>query len=217
MARMKSIDKLTLKEMIFQFHLYSGLPEGLLQLPVPEYITIKNKKFTVPKDMDELTSNICYGQRLFIVRKEDIDFGLIIRTIEGYYYSKYTMQKWDEEKALLFGKKVITCKVKEIYPVAMHISKLISEMADREQKLLYREPTKVELAAGIEKLNVFSELTALDFLRDAMKCTVAEVLQTPYNECLVRFMLAKEINEFQERYLQLINEKSEKPKSKYIK
>ena len=170
----------------------------------------------IPKNMDEFTENICYGQRLFMVRKEDNDFGVILRTMDGFYYPLATVNKWDEDKALLFGKIILTLQVIYLYPVAMHLVTLTSEMLEREQKLLHREPTKMELAAGIEKLNVFSDLVALDFLRDAMKCTVPEVLLTPYKECLVRFMLAKETAEFQERHFELMKEAS-KPKSKYVK
>jgi hypothetical protein len=196
---MKSIDKLTLLEMINNFQFYIGLPDGLSQLPLPQYIKIKRKKLSIPKDLKEFTDNICYGQRLFLMREETNDFGAILRVINGYYYSRF--KKWDEDNALLFGKYILNLYVKDLYPVAMHLTTLIGEMAEREQNLLHREPTKIELAAGIEKLNVFSELTALDFLRDAMKCTVPEVLLTPYNECLVRFMLAKEQADYQERYI----------------
>jgi hypothetical protein len=215
MARIKDIEALTLKEMIDNVTLYSGLPEGLAQLPLPEYIRIGRKRLAIPKDMDEFTANICYGQRLFLVRKEDNDFGLIFRVIDGYYFTKATVNKWDEDKALLFGKYILTLKVKDLYPIAMHLVTLISEMIEQENKLLHREPTKMELAAGIEKLNVFADLTSLDFLRDAMKCTVPEVLLTPYKECLVRFMLAKETADFQERHFELMKE-ANKPKSKYI-
>jgi hypothetical protein len=203
---MKTIDKLDLLEMINNFQFYIGLPEGLSQLPLPQYIKIKRKKLTIPKDLKEFTNNICYGQRLFLMRKEENDFGSILRVINGYYYSRF--EKWDEDKALLFGKYILPLYVKDLYPVAMHLTTLIGEMAEREQKLLHREPTKMELAAGIEKLNVFSELTSLDFLRDAMKCTVPEVLLTAYNECLVRFMLAKEQADYQERYMNEMNNKT---------
>jgi hypothetical protein len=47
-----------------------------------------------------------------------------------------------------------------------------------------------------------------------MKCTVPEVLLTPYNECLVRFMVAKETADFQERYFELMKENAQ-PKGKY--
>jgi len=211
---MKSLDKLTLKEMMNNFHLYYGLPEGLVQLPVPDKLKIGRKRLPVPHTLDEFTSNLTYGQRLFLVRKEDNDFGVIVRILDGYYYTLKTGEKWDEDKALLFGKIVINLRVKDIYPIAMHLITLVSEMAEREQKLLHREPSKIEKAAGIDKLNVFSELTNLDFLRDAMKCTVPEVLLTPYNECLVRFMIAKETADFQERYFELMKEDAQ-PKHKY--
>jgi len=213
---MVHIDKLTLKDMMFNTLLYSGLPEGLVQLPVPDQIRIKDKNYPVPATLEEFCKMICYGQRLFITRKEDNDFGVIIRVMDGYYYPIVTGGKWDEDIALKFGKLIITCMVKDLYPVANHLINLVSEMSEREQKLLYSEPTKMELAAGIEKLNVFSEMTSLDFLRDVMKCTVPEVLLTPYNECLVRFMIAKETAGYQERYYELLKKDSE-PKSKYVK
>jgi hypothetical protein len=215
MARVKDIEDLTLKEMIENIDLYAGLPEGLAQLPVPDHIRIKRKKLTIPKDVDEFTDKLCYGQRLFLTRKEDNDFGLILRVMDGYYYPQ-VVDKWNEDHALLFGKYVLTLRVVDLYPAAMYLVTLISEMIEKENKLLYRAPSKIELAAGIEKLNIFSDLTSLDFLRDVMKCTVPEVLLTPYNECLVRFMIAKETNEYQERYIELIRELS-KTKSKYVK
>ena len=200
--------------MMNDFHLYSGLPDGLIQLPVPDKLKMGRKKLPVPQTLEEFTKNLCYGQRLFLMRKEDNDFGVIVRILDGYYYTLKTGEKWDEDKALLFGKIVINLLAKDLYPTAMHLINLVAEMAERENKLLHRESSKVELAAGIEKLNVFSELTNLDFLRDAMKCTVPEVLLTPYDECLVRFMIAKETADFQERYFKLMQEDS-KPKSKY--
>jgi len=216
MARIIGIEDLTLKEMILNYTLYSGLSTGLAELPLPEYVKIGKRKIMIPKDVDEFTSNICYGQRLFLAQQEENDFDIILRMMDGFYYPLATVNKWDEDKALLFGKIVLTLRVVDLYPVAMHLVSLISEMIKQEQKLLHREPTKMELAAGIERLNIFSDLVALDFLRDAMKCTVLEVLLTPYKECLVRFMLAKETAEFQERHFELMKETS-KPKSKFAK
>ena len=214
MARIKDIEFLTLKDMIKDFEMYSGLPDGLVQLPYPNEIMIRLLFYDVPQTMEQFAKSLCYGQRLFLARQEDNDIGLICRMMEGYYYPLVSGKKWDEEKALLFKKKVLSLQVKYLYPIAMHFVTLIGEIAEREKKLLHRPPTKMELAAGIEKLDVFAELNALDFLRDAMKCTVPEVLLTPYNECLVRFMNAKEITDYQERYLELQREEY-KPKSKY--
>ena len=209
---MESIEKISLKQMFNPE--YSGLSAGLSQLPMPESLKIKRVKLPIPKDLDEFSESICYGQRLFLVRKEDNDIGMILRVIDGYYYPLFTKNKWDEDKALLFGKTVITLKVVNLYPIAMHLVTLISEMVEREQKLLHREPTKQEKAAGIDKLSIFSELNALDFLRDSLKKTIEEVMLTPYTECLVRFMREKEVGAYQERYMDVIKRESES-KHKY--
>jgi hypothetical protein len=207
METLKDIDRLTLRDMINDIR-YSGLTEGLIQLPVPDSFKLGK----IPHDLNEFTGSICYGQRLFLVRKEDDDYGTILRVMDGYFYTLSTKLKWDEEKALLFGKKVLNLFVKDLYPVAMHLISLTSEMIIQEQTLLHREPSKIELAAGIEKLNLFSELTALYFLRDVLKVTIPEVLLTPYNECLVLFMKAKAEHEFQQNYS---NEVSELSKHKF--
>jgi len=213
MARIKPIEKLTFREMMTHLEEYGGLDDGLIQLPCPDTVKIGWKRYRVPKTMPEFADKICYGQRLYLAREEESDIGLILRMMNGYFYCVVTKQNWDEEKAHLFGNKILTCKVIELYPIAMHLVTLISEIADREIKLLHRDYSKLELAAGIEKLTVFAELNSLNFLRDTMKITVPEVLLTPYNECLVRFMNAKEMADYNERYFELMKvEKKTKPK-----
>jgi len=208
MARIMEPERLTLYEMMFNFEPYRHLPDDLIRLPVPLRLKIGRRRVPVPQDLDAFTKNLCYGQRLFFTQKEDNDFGVIIRVIDGYFYPLLTGKVWDVDNALKFGKKVLSCRISELYPVAMHLITLVDQMAERETRLLHREPSKLELAAGIEKLNIFAELSSLDFLRDAMKITVPEVLLTPYNECLVRFMMQKETDDYKERYMKLAQEEA---------
>jgi len=216
LAKVVPIEKLTFKEMLMHFELYSGLPDGLIQLPCPDTIRIKRKQYVVPKTMEEFTKSISYGQRLYLTREEENDIGAILRLINGYYYPLVTGQPWDEEKVFLIQKYVVNLQVINIYPLSVHFVAMLKETIDREEELLSREYTKTEKAAGIEKLQVFAELNSLDFLRDAMKCTVPEVLLTPYDECLVRFMNAKAIADYQDRYLKIQREQIE-TKPKYAK
>ena len=209
MENVKRINKLKLFDMIKHPKLYAGLPEGLIEIPLPDKFKIKRKLLTIPGTREEYANNICYGQRLYLARKEENDYDLIFRQIGGYFYPEITGEKWVENKVLTLIKNIVTCKAKEVYPVTMRLVNLISELIINEQKLLHREPTKMELAAGIEKLDPYAELNVLDFLRDAMKVTVDEVLITPYNECLVRLMNAKAIQDYQERYMKLQLEESE--------
>ena len=208
MANIKRIDKLRLFDMIKYPELYSGLADGLIDLPLPDKLKIK-KILTIPLNREQLAENICYGQRLYLAREELNDFGIIIRLVGGYFYPKITGLKFNEDNIFGIVKNIVTCLAKDIYPVALHLVKLISELIINEQKVLYKEPTKLELAAGIEKLNAYSELNTLDFLSNVMRCTTDEVMLTPYNECLVRLMSAKEMNEYQERYFKLQIEESQ--------
>jgi hypothetical protein len=47
-----------------------------------------------------------------------------------------------------------------------------------------------------------------------MAKTDVEVMLTPYNECLVRFMREKEVGAYQERYMDVLKRESES-KAKY--
>lgn len=205
MERVKAISKITLADMLFN-PMYYGLADGLKELPMPEVITINGKDYAIPGDYNAFTSSLCYGQRLYLAQEENNDIGLILRMLAGYYYPIVTGLKFNSDNALVFGKDILNLQVINLYPVAAHLISLTNEMIAMEQKLLFREPSKVEQAAGIEKLNVYSELSAIDFLSGVFKISLADVLHEPYNECLVRFMQAKAISEYQERFYQLSKE-----------
>lgn len=209
MAQLKAVHRITFADMIKEPEVYKGLSDGLVQLPLPDKIKIKRKRYHVPQSAAEFMQSICYGQRIYFDSEEKNDYGVIFRVITGYYYPIITRSKWNGDNALLFGKYLLNCKVNVLYPVAMTFVKYIAEMTERERNLLHREPSKLERAAGIEKLNRFADLTSLDFLRDEMKMPIEEVLLQPYNECLVRFMLAKEKADYQERYYKLLHEETE--------
>lgn len=206
---MERIESITLKKMILDERNHS-LSDGLSQLPLPEKLRIGLRKYSIPKDLDEFSGAICYGQRMYLTQEESNDFGIILRSITGYYYPIVGKHKFSDERAQLFGRVILHLPVIDLYPVAMHLVSLMAELTDREKKLLHREPTKQEKSAGIEKLAPFSDLTALDFLRQSLNKTEEEVLLTPYNDCLVRFMLAKEQNAFNERLTEVFKKESER-------
>lgn len=218
MARLTPISKLKLKHILFEPLRYGGLSTGLIELPLPEIIRIGRHSYNIPLTLDDMADNITYGQRLYLVREETVDVGFILRFITGYYYPMATGNAWDEQQALNFGGKVLHCLAREVYPVANHLLKLTDEMVKREQKLLYRAPTKQEKAAGIEKLNMFSDLSSIMYLQDSFKCPETEVMRKPYNDCLVRFMMQKEQAAYQERLSEVYHREAEaKSKTKHSK
>lgn len=185
------------------------LSDGLSQLPLPEKLRIGFRKYSIPDSLDSFSDTICYGQRLYLAEEETNDFGIILRVIAGYYYPIVTKKPFNEHKAQSFGKKILKLKVIDLYPVAMQLVALMAELIEREQKMLHRTPSKQEKAAGIEKLTKFSELSAIDFLRQSMNKNESEVMLTPYNDCLVRFYKAKEENAFNERLTEVYKKEAE--------
>ncbi len=203
------LKKIKVIHLLFYPEQLGDLADDLIKLPPPESIRIGRRQLPVPKDADEFTDNICYGQRLYFSKEEPSDVALILRFTIGYFYPLYKKAKWNEERSTEIVKKVLNCTLVEIYPTVMHLINLTSEVAEREQKLLHREPSRIERAAGIERLSVFSELSSLDFLCKTMNITSDQALLLSYNECLVRFMMQKEITEYQERYMDLLRIESE--------
>jgi hypothetical protein len=198
---MIDIDKLTLRQMIKNKD-YHSLSDGLIKLPIPDKIRM-GKLFDIPKDLESFAGSICYGQKLFLAVKELDDFGIIIRMMDGYYYPIVSGDIWDDDYALEFGREILDCKLTEVYPVANHLIKLLAELIEREVNLLQRQPSQQEISAGIDKLNKFAELTSIKYLQSSLGKTEEQVMLTPYNDCLVEFMLAKEQNDYNERLFKI--------------
>ena len=198
-TRIQPLSRLTLRTFLLEPQRYEALTDGLLTLPVPTTIVVAGKECAVPQTADEVADVITYGQRLYFEQLEQLDIGVILRYVSGYFYPLATGEPWDEQRALLFGRKVLSSLVKDLYPVAKHLTNLMATLVENERKLLYREPTKEERTAGIGRLGKFAQLSNLMFLASAFGCTQAEVPAQPYKDCLVRFMLAKEQAAFNER------------------
>ena len=205
------VRKLTLRRMTLEPHRYAGLAEGLAELPLPDTLRIGRRRMAIPQTLDELSSSLTYGQRMYLTQHEGYDVGVILRLVAGYYYPLYTGRPWDERKALSFGAKVLSSLVVELYPVSKHLIGLMEQLTKRESTLLHREPTKQEKAAGIERLAKFADLTALLFLQDSFKTSAEQIMLAPYDDCLVRFMLANEQNKYAERLAE-VHRKENAPK-----
>jgi hypothetical protein len=203
------VRKLTLWHVLFAPERYAGVVDDLGKLPVPLVLRVGRRTMAVPQDLEEFSAGICYGQKLYLLTEEPFAVGVILRYVAGYFYPIYTGKRWDESKALLFGKKVLSSSVVTLYPVAIHLVSLMEQLAKREQTLLHREPTQEERAAGVETLNKFAALTSLIFLQEQFHCTPEQVMLLPYDDCLVRFMLAKEEGAYRERLMAIMN----KPKT----
>lgn len=211
--RVQPVHRLDLRRYTMQPERYAHLAEGLAALPVPATIRMGKRVLAVPQTVEEFCNTVCYGQVMYFKQREGFDVGIILRYVAGYFYPQYAQTVWDEKAALRFGSRILSLNVKDLYPVAKHLVALMEQLVQQETKLLQRTPTRQEQAAGIERLGKFADLTSLLFLQDSFKCTEAQVMQQPYNDCLVRFMLAKEQAAFAERLTEVYRQEN-KPKGK---
>jgi hypothetical protein len=207
-------EHLTLGQLLAQPHRYGALVEDFCKLTLPAAISIKGTYYPVPLTLKQFSRHLCYGQRLFLATREPHDIGYALRYLDGYYYPMCTGKPWNEAAALSFGRNVLNCKAKDVFPVAQHLITLMDELITREKKHLFREPSKLEKAAGVERLAPFAALTNLIFLMDSFKLPEAAVMLLPYDDCLVRFMLQKEQQAYSERLMELQNEDSKKSRFK---
>jgi hypothetical protein len=202
------IEQLTLKQIVKHQDRYSSLIDDLANLPCPGEIRIGLKYFHVPQDINELTETICFGQRLFLAEKTHDDLETIIHTIIGYYYP-YIFKYWDRDKTKKVLPKIYNCNAVELFPAGYQILKLTGELIEREKKLLYRKIKSEEIQAGIDKLNKYSDIASIDFLREKKHLiNDNEIMLLPYSECLVRFMKEKEEQEYAERLREVYEAKS---------
>jgi hypothetical protein len=198
---------LQLKHIIKHPERYLSLLDDLVNLPSPQLISIGMLKLPVPQSLDELTDTICYGQRLYLVDKCKSDIETIIHSVIGYYYP-LTGYKWNMDKAHL---NLNHCFATELFPAGFQILRLMGDLVERERKLLNRKIKPEEAQAGIERLNKFAELSAIDYLRASKNLkTDEEVMLLPYAECLVRFLKEKEEQGFRERLQEIYESKNKK-------
>jgi hypothetical protein len=210
-SRIVPINKLTLWHLVFEPAKYTRFVEGFALLPLPEHLHVGRRRLTIPAGLEDFAGNLTYGQKLYLMTEEPFDTGIIMRYVAGYFYSEYTGKPWSETGALQFSRKILYSQLKDLYPVAIHLVNLMGELVDREKTLLHRAPTADERAAGVENLNRFSELTAMLFLMDSFRATEEQVLAKPYEDCLVRFMLAKEQNAYAQRLIEVQRRNAPKP------
>lgn len=207
--RADAYQRLTLRQLTKRPELYMRYLRYFNAMPLPAAIRIGHGWYPVPLTLKQFSGQLSYGQRLFLAVQEPHDIGYVLRYMDGYYYTMVTGRAWNESEALSFGRKILNCKAKDVFPIVQQLIKLMEELVKREQKALYREPTKQEKAAGIERMNRFAHLTAMLLLQESFRMCEAEILQLPYDDCLVRFMLRKEQQAYQERLLELQRKESD--------
>ena len=203
------IENLTLRQFLKHADQYISLVEDLVNLPCPDRIRIGLNYYPVPQNVDHLTESICYGQRIYLAEKTENDITAILHIIVGYYYPQIFKGGWTVDKASKVLSKILGCNVVELFPAAYQILKLTGDLIERERRLLNRKVKPEEIQAGIDNLNKYADLSAIDFLRESKRLNSDnEIMLLPYSECLVRFMKAKEEQEFAERLREIYENKA---------
>lgn len=138
------------------------------------------------------------------------DLEAMLIYVSGYYQPIVTKKKYSEERTIDFFKKVVHLNVKELYPVCGKLMRLFEETISIEEKKLNSTPDQTKRAAGIERLGLFSELSIMEMIAEKTRLPIYEVPTIEYNLVFSFLLKEKEMNDFQERYNELIMKKYEK-------
>ena len=202
------INWLTLRRL---FHLKGNieqLQQDLYELPCPDRIRIGFKTYRVPTTVQELSDNICWGQRLFAMSPQKNDLESFLFLVSNYYQPIVTGKEHSEEAAVKFYRKITRCHVNELYPVAFRMANLFSDLVKNEHDKLSGNITKEMKAAEIEKLNVFADFNILKMVANELKVDIRQAHLIEYNIVFTLLLSEKESMDFNARYNEIITAKS---------
>lgn len=205
------VDFLTLRRLFKIKGDKTPLVEQLEQLPCPYNLRIGLKYYHVPRNVNEFRDKLVWGQRLMMATMCENEIDAMVNFVANYYYPIVTKKPFDEEGVKKFFDKLVSCQGKELFPVLLRMVKLFEETLQIENKQLNSKPDKTAIAAGVNDLSIFSDLTILEMI--AEKCRVElekEAHLVSYNTVFALLLKEKRTAEFNKRYqeLSLIKDKA---------
>lgn len=197
------------------------LSNQLCALLCPDELRVILKTHPVPKDVEELKANLCWGQRLLMATPHTLDLETIYYYTANYFapfhFSKYNSEHpYSDHMASKMYIKLLSSHARDVFPVTNRLVNLFKELIEQENERLKSKPNKTMIAAGVDKLNVFSDWSALELI--AEKCRITDIernaLTVSYNTAITILLKEKEVAEFQERFTQIVKIQNE---SKHMK
>lgn len=204
-----TVNSLTLNHLakLSEKHGISILCSQLSNLPAPESIKVGFTIYTLPKDVVEFSSNLTWGQRLYMATKHETDIESFLYITSCYLQG---LKSFDEKKTIKLFRKLKKVKLKELYPATKHLALLFEELIKNESEKLSRPTDKKALAAESYKLDVFADFQILEYLANRCGYTsdknmmhISKALSIPYDMALTMLWEKKESDMFQNRYLEL--------------
>lgn len=211
----RSVKNLRLKDLIAlgkRFNI-STLCSQLAQLPLPNTFRIGFKSYSIPSNIDQLKTNICWGQRLFMTSQANNDFETFVYLTACFYQPIVDKKQYDDILAIRFYKRLLRCKMIELYPITMHLYGLLNQIIEIENKTLSTKITKEMRAAEVDRLSKFSEFNVLKKLANETGCKLENAHLTSYNIAFTILWESKEHDEFVERYNEILKASQTKSKS----
>ena len=207
-----TINSLTLNKLakLSKKHGINILCNQLSNLPAPEIIKVGLTIYTLPKDVIEFSSNITWGQRLYMSTNHTTDIESFLYITSCYLQG---LTSFDEKKTVRLFKKLRSVKLKELYPATRHLALLFDELIKNESEKLSRPVDKKSLAAESYKLDVFADFQILEYLAnrcgfvsDSKMMHISKALNIPYDMALTMLWEKKESDMYQNRYIEISNQ-----------
>lgn len=206
-----NVNSLTLNKLIrlSKKHGIEILCKQLATLPVKDYTRIGFKLYKTPQSVKEFTSYINWGQRLYMATNHDKDIESFLY-FTACYIQGLRDKKYDEAKIVGVFNQLRRIKLKDLYPLTVKIQDMFIELIKNETEKLYKPIDPKMRAAEVERLSVFSEFQTLEYLANRYKCSLDEAYNIPYDLALTFLWEKKEVDEFSERYTEILKTSTKK-------
>lgn len=172
------------------------------KLPAPDYITINDRIYPVPKDLQQIK----LSQKIHLENcKFDSDFEAVKKILSVWYFSVYFDCNFDIAKCIEFERLILQIESYEAIPVAKQMFKQLAELQEQERKFLTVKRDAKQEQAGIERLDKYGSFGIVDMLAGGDILKHKDIYELTWAESFLKLRYEKDKSDYESDYRDILN------------
>lgn len=172
------------------------------KLPAPDYITINDRIFAVPKDLQQIK----LSQKIHLENcKFDSDFEAVKKILSVWYFPTYFDCIFDIAKCIDFETYILQIESYEAIPVALHFFRELAALQEQERKFLTVKRDPKQAQAGIDRLDKYGSFGIVDMLAGGDILKYKDIYQLTWAESFIKLRYEKDRSDYEKDYRDILN------------